>query len=93
MTTRILGIPANRQYNTSMKFNHNSHFATWNRRDYRNRLVVGVYSREALDWLVTQDSTNIEIYGPPHAEITRNLAVIVVGVPEQLYTLFTLKFS
>lgn len=73
-----------------MRFNRAQHYAAWDRPDYKGRVVLGVYSNEALDWLVTQDPQGIEIYGSPHSS---SMQVRVVGVPRPLYSLFALKFG
>ena len=73
-----------------MRTNYDTHFALWDRPDYQGRRVVALYSREILDWLVTQPNHGVEIYGSPFGS---NTPVKVVGVPDQLYTLLALKFS
>ena len=68
------------------------HFGTWDKRDYKGRVIVAVYTNELLDWIVTQDPTNIEIYENRQSPSRAIPMLIVVGIPAKLYTLMALKW-
>ena len=74
-----------------MKFHYATNYGTWDKRDYKNRVVIAVYNKELVNWLVTQDSPDIEVYGDPSYPYSR-VPVIVVGVPDKLYTMLALKW-
>lgn len=74
------------------KTRYDTHFGTWDQRDYKDRVIVGVYTYELLNWLVTQDPQGIEMYPPNNRPHLAGL-VQIVGVPPQLYTLMALKFG
>lgn len=72
-----------------MRFNREANYGTHDHRDYKDRVVVAVYNRDMLDWLVLQQNSDIEIYGNPVRTVQ---GVTLVGVPERLYTMMALKW-
>lgn len=72
-----------------MRTHYDTHYALHDQLDYQGRRVVALYSREILDWLVTQSNHGVEIYGSP---LHSRSPVKVVGVPDRLYTMMILKW-